>query len=92
MHSIFDVPNNKIVIQIKRNNFQNGYGKILIFHNTEQTEECKKDVSFTLSPNLICDIRSNFQHRKYDNIVERIFEETFRFFNDDIIYWVQYKS
>lgn len=91
MSSIFDAPNNRIIIRIKWNDFRNAYGKILIFHNIKQTEECKKDVSFTLSPNLICDIRSNFQHRKYDNIVERIFEETFRFFNDDIVHWVQYE-
>ena len=91
MSSIFNISNNKINICIKCKDFQSAGVKITIFNNIKEIEECKKEISFSLSPNLIKNVLINFREHDYDNIVEKVFKEAYTFFNEFSILWVQYE-
>ena len=90
MSSIFNISNNKINICIKNKNFQFTCGKITIFNNIKEIEECKK-IYFSLSLSSIRDILENFKKHNYNNIVEKVIKENFTNFNNFIIPYVQYE-
>lgn len=91
MSSIFNISNNKINICIKDKNFQPTCGKITIFNNIKEIEECKNEISFSLSLSSIRDILENFKKHNYNNIVEKVIKENFNNFNNFIIPYVQYE-